>query len=81
MFAYWHLWILTCFDWHQSAEHLPTAATCFNRLRMPKYSSKDQMRDRLKLAIMGVQQFHEAAMGAPNVEADAAAAARLARAQ
>jgi hypothetical protein len=34
-----------------------------------------------QMALMGVQQFHEAAMGAPNVAADAAAAAALARAQ
>ena len=34
-----------------------------------------------QMALRGVQQFHEAAMGAPNVAADAAAAAALARAQ
>ena len=43
----------------QGSEHLPTAATCFNRLRVPRYSSKEQMVVRLKTAIMGVQQFHE----------------------
>jgi len=43
----------------QGPEHLPTAATCFNRLRMPRYTSKEQMALRLKTAIMGVQQFHE----------------------
>lgn len=100
----------------QGPEHLPTAATCFNRLRMPRYTSREQMLVRLKTAIMGVQQFHEvlclsghthppprmqarrrslafgrvlpltrhlhsipqAAMGTPNVEADAAAAAAMA---
>lgn len=44
----------------QSNEHLPTAATCFNRLRMPQYTSREEMETRLRIAIMGVQQFHEA---------------------
>jgi E3 ubiquitin-protein ligase HUWE1 len=39
----------------QGPEHLPTAATCFNRLRMPRYGSRDEMAARLKVAIMGVQ--------------------------
>ena len=65
----------------QGPEHLPTAATCFNRLRMPRYGSQEEMSRRLRIAITGVQQFHEAAMGQPNVEADAAAARQIARAQ
>jgi hypothetical protein len=47
----------------QGPGHLPTAATCFNRLRMPAYGSYEEMRARLKTAILGVQEFHEAAMG------------------
>jgi hypothetical protein len=30
---------------------LPTASTCFNQLHLPEYSSIDQMRDRLGLAL------------------------------
>jgi hypothetical protein len=47
----------------QGPGHLPTASTCFNRLRMPVYGSREEMRDRLRTAILGVQEFHEAAMG------------------
>ncbi|EFJ18137.1 ubiquitin-protein ligase, UPL1 [Selaginella moellendorffii] len=38
-------------------ERLPSAHTCFNQLDLPEYSSKDQMHDRLLLAI------HEASEG------------------
>lgn len=38
-------------------ERLPTAHTCFNQLDLHKYSSKEQLRDRLVLAI------HEGATG------------------
>lgn len=70
----------------QNEGHLPTAATCFNRLRIPLYGSYEQMLSRLKTAISGVQQFHEAAMGtpqqapqqAPDANANAGARARVA---
>lgn len=70
----------------RSSGHLPTAATCFNRLRIPLYGSYEQMLSRLKTAISGVQQFHEAAMGtpqqapqqAPDANANAGARARVA---
>ncbi|KAL5974363.1 E3 ubiquitin-protein ligase upl1 [Asimina triloba] len=38
-------------------ERLPSAHTCFNQLDLPEYSSKEQLRDRLLLAI------HEASEG------------------
>jgi len=47
----------------QDSTHLPTAATCFNRLRLPLYRSRDELRLRLKTALSGVQSFHEGAMG------------------
>eukprot|EP00271_Cylindrocystis_brebissonii_P000524 TRINITY_DN1063_c0_g2_i1.p1 TRINITY_DN1063_c0_g2~~TRINITY_DN1063_c0_g2_i1.p1 ORF type:complete len:4539 (-),score=961.90 TRINITY_DN1063_c0_g2_i1:519-13235(-) len=34
-----------------SGERLPTAHTCFNQLDLPEYTSKEQLRERLLLAI------------------------------
>uniref|UniRef100_A0A1D1YWP9 HECT-type E3 ubiquitin transferase n=1 Tax=Anthurium amnicola TaxID=1678845 RepID=A0A1D1YWP9_9ARAE len=34
-----------------SANHLPSAHTCFNQLDLPEYSSKEQLQERLLLAI------------------------------
>jgi hypothetical protein len=40
-----------------SKERLPTAHTCFNQLDLPPYDSKDELKERLLLAI------HEGATG------------------
>jgi ubiquitin-protein ligase E3 C len=34
-----------------SSPRLPSASTCFNLLKLPRYSSKDMLRDKLKYAI------------------------------
>ncbi|KAI4339633.1 hypothetical protein MLD38_024551 [Melastoma candidum] len=36
-----------------SPDHLPSAHTCFNQLDMPEYPSKEQLEERLLLAIHG----------------------------
>lgn len=33
------------------SERLPTSYTCFNRLLLPEYASKEKMRERLLVAI------------------------------
>ena len=41
---------------------LPTAQTCFNTLRLPAYTSKEQLRDRLVAAITECGGFDEGAV-------------------
>ena len=41
---------------------LPTAATCFNTLRMPIYSSAEQLKAKLGVAMDGAEGFDEAAV-------------------
>ena len=41
---------------------LPTAATCFNALRLPRYTSEQQLHDRLKVAMAGSGGFDEGAV-------------------
>ena len=41
---------------------LPTASSCFNKLYLPAYGSEAQLRMKLRLAIMGAEGFHEAAV-------------------
>jgi len=36
---------------------LPTAHTCFNQLDLPKYTSEDQLRERLLTAIRECEGF------------------------
>jgi len=43
-------------------ERLPSAATCFNTLRMPTYVSEEQLKLKLMTAINGAQGFDEAAV-------------------
>lgn len=43
-------------------DRLPTAATCFNKLKMPRYTSEEQLRERLLLAISSAQGFDEGAV-------------------
>ena len=43
-------------------DRLPSAATCFNTLRMPAYESEEQLKARLMTAINGAQGFDEAAV-------------------
>lgn len=38
-------------------DHLPSASTCFNLLKLPKYSSVAKMRDFLIMAIEGTDSF------------------------
>ena len=45
-----------------SSDRLPTAATCFNTLKMVVYSDIDQMRTRLLAALAGSEGFDEAAV-------------------
>jgi ubiquitin-protein ligase E3 C len=35
----------------EAAPRLPSAATCFNLLKLPRYSDKNMLRDKLKYAI------------------------------
>jgi len=39
------------------SERLPTALTCFSRLLMPEYASKEKMRERLVTAIENSNGF------------------------
>ena len=41
---------------------LPSAATCFNTLRLPRYTSEQQLRDRLVAAMAGAGGFDEGAV-------------------
>eukprot|EP00729_Bicosta_minor_P005417 gene5417-2965_t len=43
-------------------DRLPTAATCFNLLKMPRYTSEEQLRDRLLMAANNAQGFDEGAV-------------------
>lgn len=38
-------------------KRLPTSSTCFGRLLLPEYSSRDKMEERLCLAIENSQGF------------------------
>ena len=40
---------------------LPTASTCFNTLKLPAYSSAEQLRQKLAQAFCGAQGFDEGA--------------------
>jgi len=40
-----------CIHSVKEIERLPTASTCFNLLKMPAYSSKSQLREKLLYAI------------------------------
>ena len=44
------------------AERFPTAATCFNTLKMPAYASEEQLRAKLLTAISSAQGFDEGAV-------------------
>jgi E3 ubiquitin-protein ligase HUWE1 len=40
-------------------EALPSASTCFNLLLLPPYTTDEQMRERLTLAVSeGAEAFH-----------------------
>ena len=41
----------------EDSDKLPTAFTCFNKLMLPEYSSKEKLRDRLFLAIQNSKGF------------------------
>jgi len=41
----------------QSTDRLPTASTCFNLLKLPSYSKKTILREKLKYAIMSKAGF------------------------
>ena len=43
-------------------ERLPAAATCFNALKLPRYASEQQTRDRIVTAITGAAGFDEGAV-------------------
>ncbi len=36
---------------------LPTASTCFNTLRLPRYTSEHMLRGRLQVALEGARGF------------------------
>ena len=55
-----HLFELQVVD--GEASRLPTAATCFNTLRLPWYTSEQQLRDRLMVAMAGAGGFDEGAV-------------------
>jgi hypothetical protein len=41
----------------ESIDNLPTAHTCFNQLQLPKYTSKDTMKEKLNRAILECEGF------------------------
>ena len=43
-------------------DRFPTAATCFNTLKMPRYTSEEQLRERLLVAVSSAQGFDEGAV-------------------
>ena len=43
-------------------DHLPVAATCFNTLKLPEYTSEQQTRDKVITAITFAGGFDEAAV-------------------
>lgn len=43
-------------------ERFPTAATCFNQLRIPSYTSEEQLCERLLVAVNSAQGFDEGAV-------------------
>jgi len=45
---------------NQDGEKLPTASTCFNILKLPKYSNKKKLKDKLLLAIKSGSGFNMA---------------------
>lgn len=46
-------------------DRFPTAATCFNTLKMPAYASEEQLREKLLAAISNAQGFDEHAVAIP----------------
>jgi len=44
------------------SDMFPTAATCFNTLKMPRYTSREQLRERLLMAMNSAQGFDEGAV-------------------
>ncbi len=40
-----------------NSDRLPTALTCFGRLLLPKYASKEKLQERLLIAIQNAQGF------------------------
>lgn len=43
---------------HAADEYLPSVMTCFNFLKLPDYSSKEVLREKLLLAINEGAEFH-----------------------
>ena len=41
---------------------LPTAATCFNTLRLPPYPTREVLRGKLRAALAGASGFDEGAV-------------------
>ena len=46
----------------RDVDHLPVAATCFNTLKLPEYTSEQQTRDKVITAITFAGGFDEAAV-------------------
>eukprot|EP00039_Didymoeca_costata_P012580 m.181931 g.181931 ORF g.181931 m.181931 type:complete len:896 (-) comp15520_c2_seq6:259-2946(-) len=46
-----------CIQLVDNTERLPSAHTCFNRLDLPKYDSKQELETKLKLAVHGAEGF------------------------
>jgi len=44
------------------AGRLPTASSCFNKMYLPAYPTKAEMRTKLRLAVTGARGFHEGAV-------------------
>ena len=45
---------------HDGGPHrLPAASACFNTLRLPRYASEQQLRERLGAALVGARGFYE----------------------
>jgi hypothetical protein len=37
--------------------HLPQTSTCFNMLKLPEYSTKEMLREKLQMALLGSHRF------------------------
>ena len=46
----------------RGAERLPVASSCFNKLLLPAYASRETLAAKLRLAISLSEGFHEAAV-------------------
>jgi hypothetical protein len=51
------LWLISCLS-SARPRFLPSVMTCFNYLKLPDYSTKEVLKDKLLLAINEGAEFH-----------------------